>query len=243
MLMESRAVVLRCIKYNERSNVVEAFTRQAGLVSFVVAVPRTGRASVKNSLFRPMALLELQWNQRSTSVLGRVRAAKCYAPFVSVPYDPFKSAIALFLAEFLHYAVRGEREGGLLFDYVEYSLLWLDARPRDYANFHLVFLMRLSRFLGFFPNLEGARPGMYFDLLNSCFVYSAPMHGHFVDPADAERLPALMRMGYETMHLFAFSRGERERLLRFINAYYRLHIPSFPVLKSLDVLQQLFAPL
>lgn len=43
-----------------------------------------------------------------------------------------------------------------------------------------------------------------------------------------------------TMHLFAMSRAERSRCLELINEYYRLHLPDFPVLKSLEVLKELF---
>ena len=32
-----------------------------------------------------------------------------------------------------------------------------------------------------------------------------------------------------------------ERLLEYINLYYRLHVPNFPELKSLAVLKDLFA--
>ena len=50
----------------------------------------------------------------------------------------------------------------------------------------------------------------------------------------------LMRMNYETMHLFAMSRTERNRCLEIILRYYRLHLPGFPELKSPDVLRELF---
>lgn len=238
--MESRAIVLRTLKYNDRSNIVEVFSHEAGPVSFLVNVPKSSHAAVKNVLFRPMALLELTWNHRQTATLQRVKGVKCYAPFSSIPYDPYKTAMALFLAEFLHHALREERESGLLFDYIESSVLWLDARKQAYANFHLVFLMRLSRFLGFFPNMQDAREGAYFDMQNSCFTSQPPLHEHYVQPTEAIHLPTLMRMGYATMHLFALSHTERNRLLTFINDYYRLHIPSFPTLKSLDVLQAVF---
>ena len=50
----------------------------------------------------------------------------------------------------------------------------------------------------------------------------------------------LLRMNYDTIHLFAMSRGERNRCLAIINDYYRLHLPDFPILKILDVLRELF---
>ena len=102
--------------------------------------------------------------------------------------------------------------------------------------------MRLSRFLGLYPNLEDYHTGDYFDLLNACFTSTRPLlHSSYINPEEAGRLRQLMRMNYETMHLFGMSRAERTRCLTIMNDYYRLHLPDFPVLKSLDVLKELFS--
>ena len=71
-------------------------------------------------------------------------------------------------------------------------------------------------------------------MLNACFVSVRPLHGAFLKPEEASRINLLMRMNYETMHLFTMSRLERNRCLVIMNDYYRLHLPDFPVLKSLD---------
>jgi DNA repair protein RecO (recombination protein O) len=49
-----------------------------------------------------------------------------------------------------------------------------------------------------------------------------------------------MRLNYETMGLFAMNRQQRQRCLAIVMDYYRLHLPDFPQLKSLDILQELF---
>lgn len=104
-----------------------------------------------------------------------------------------------------------------------------------------MFLLRLSRFLGFAPNLEEMHAGDCFDLLSGNFVPDVPIHGHYVTAAEAAKLPLLMRMNFGTMHVFRFSGAERSRLLEHINEYYRLHLPNFPELKSLAVLKALFS--
>lgn len=142
---------------------------------------------------------------------------------------------------FLYRAVREEAENRPLFAYLQHSIIWLDECRDSFANFHLVFLMRLSRFLGLYPNLEDYENGDYFDLLNACFTPLRPqLHSFYILPAEASRLTMLMRMNYETMHLFAMNRAERTRCLTIMNEYYRLHLPDFPVLKSLEVLKELF---
>lgn len=241
MLQTTQGIVLRTVKYADTSMIADLYTRESGRTSFVVRLPRTRKAAVKPMLFQPLALVELVADFRPTATIYRVREAKSAYPFASLPYDPCKSAIALFLAEFLCRAVREEAENHPLYGYLWHSILWLDECREGFANFHLVFLMGLTRFLGLAPNLEDYREGCYFDLQNACFTPLRPQgHGHYIGPEEAARLPVLARMNYATMHLFGMSRVERARCLDIINEYYRLHLPDFPELKSLDVLKALF---
>ena len=241
MLQKTIGIVLHTLKYNDTSNIIEMYTELSGRASFLVSVPRSRKSAVKSVLFQPMSIIEFEADFRPNSTLYRIKEAKSYYPFSSVPYDPYKSAIALFLAEFLCRAIREEAENRPLFAYLLHSVTWLDESDEGFANFHLVFLMRFSRFLGLYPNLDDYQEGDYFDMLNAGFVSTRPqLHSSFIEPDESKRLIALMRMNYETMHLFTMNRAERARCLVILNEYYRLHLPDFPVLKSLSVLQELF---
>ena len=239
MLQKAEGIVLRTVKYKDTAFIADVYTDVAGRVSFMVPLPRSRKASIKSVLFQPLSLVELEADFRPNTSIYKIKEAKSWHPFVSLPYD--KSAIALFLSEFLCRAVRVEADNRALFSYLRHSIVWLDECRTGFANFHLVFLMRLSRFLGLYPNLEGYSEGCYFDLLNACFTSLRPSgHSHYIGPIEAARLLTLMRMNYDTMHLFAMSRVERMRCLTVIEQYYRLHLPDFPELKSLDVLKELF---
>lgn len=76
----------------------------------------------------------------------------------------------------------------------------------------------------------------------SCFVEapSFPPQPDYLEPAEASRIALLMRMNYKNMHLFRMSQAERNRCVEIILNYYRLHVPGFPEMKSLPVLQTLF---
>lgn len=241
MLQKTVGIVLHTLKYNDTSNIVDIYTRENGRASFLVSVPRSRKSAVKTVLFQPLSMIEFEADYRPMSNLYRIKEAKSWHPFRTLPYDPYKSSIAMFLAEFLYRALREEAENGPLFAYLEHSIRWLDECDRSFSNFHLVFLMRFSRFLGLYPNTEDYREGCFFDMLNACFVSVQPLHGAFLKPEEASRINLLMRMNYETMHLFTMSRLERNRCLIIMNDYYRLHLPDFPVLKSLDVLKELFS--
>lgn len=235
-----RCIVLHVTKYNDEQIIADLLSQGRGRVPMIVRITRAKRAAVRHSLFQPLALLDVEWEHRPKAKMQRPRAAQNVFPFTSLPYDPGKSAMAFFLAEVLHHAVRQEPDTDLLFEYIERSVQWLDTCERGFANFHLVFLLRLTRFLGFMPNTEGYEPGMYFDLRTSCFTALPPAHADVLLPTDAALVPKLLRMRYDTMRFFRFSGNDRARLLEYISLYYRLHVPGFPELHSLAVLRKLF---
>jgi DNA repair protein RecO (recombination protein O) len=240
MLQKTMGIVLHSLKYNDTSNIVDIYTELYGRTSFLVSVSRSRKAAVKPVFFQPLSIIELDADFRSSSNLYRIKEAKPY-PFKSIPYHPYKSAIALFLAEFLYRAVKEEGENRPLFAYLRHSVEWLDECEDDFANYHLVFLMHLTRFLGLYPNLDDYHQGDYFDLLNAGFTSLRPYkHSFYVNPEESSRLTRLMRMNYDTMYLFGMNRADRARCLMIISDYYRLHIPGFHELRSLAVLQELF---
>ncbi len=240
MLTKTEAIVLKSLKYGESRLIIDMFTRQQGRLSFIVSLPKTARGRLKKQLFQPLTLLSVEMDVRPNARLQKLRDARLLTPFQTIPFDADKLSISLFIAEFLYYALRGEQRNEPLFDYVVSSIQWLDGRESLFANFHLVFLMRLARFLGFYPNLEGYDEGCYFDLRESTFTTHAPLHREFLMPEEAEKLQLMMRMDFPTMHLFRLSRQERQRLLEVALTYYRLHLPDFPELRSLQVLQEMY---
>ncbi|MGL4851315.1 MAG: DNA repair protein RecO [Phocaeicola sp.] len=241
MWHKTLGIVLYSLKYSDTSNIVTIYTRHSGRASFLVPLPRSRRSPLKNVLFQPLSIIEFEADFKPAASLHRIKEAKSSYPFQSIPYDPFKSAISLFLAEFLYKALREEEENELLFSYLEHSIHWLDRCTSKYANFHLVFLMRFSRFLGLYPNVENYLPGAYFDLQGATFTLEKPLHLAYINPEESSRISTLMRMNYDTMHLFEMNRVERSRCLAILNQYYSLHLPDFPRLKSLDILQELFS--
>lgn len=242
MLQKTRAVVLRTLKYGDASMIVDLFTESNGRLSFLVRIPKNPKkGGMKKQFFQPMTLLELEFDYRQRSQLQHLREVRLSVPYGSIPFDPVKLSVVLFLAEFLYYCTREEQQNAPLFQYIETGLMWLDAASASYANFHLVFMMRLSRFIGFWPNVDDYQEGCFFDLRNASFTLSAPLHPDFLQPVEAGRIVTLLRMGFESMHLFQLSHHERNRITELVLLYYRLHLPQMPELHSFAVVKELFA--
>ncbi|SDQ42893.1 DNA replication and repair protein RecO [Prevotella sp. khp1] len=240
MLTKTQAIVLHAIKYGETRLIVDMFTKVFGRQAFIVSIPKTPKGKVKKQFFQPLTILEIETDIRPRQQLQKLHDVRLAAPFASIPFEPDKLAISLFVAEFLYYALRSEQRNELLYEYLENSIVWLDGQQSSFANFHLVFLLRLTRFLGFYPNLDDYKDGDYFDLRESVFMPMPPVHRDFLHPEEAQKVQLMMRMDFPTMHLFRMSHQERNRLLEVSLKYYRLHLPDFPEMKSIEVLQALY---
>lgn len=241
MITKTRGIVLRSVRFGESSLIVDVLTKSSGRVSFMVHIPKTSKGKIKKQYFQPMTLLDFEYDFRQRSNLQRIKDVRVSLPYSSIPIDPAKSCISLFLSEFIYYATRNEQENPTLFTYISTSLEWLDNAYEDFANFHLVFMMRLGKFLGFHPFLEDFTPGCFFDLRNGCFTLSMPLHTDFLNAADAGHLYNLMRMNFDTMKLFKLSRDDRNRITEIVLRYYKLHLPNMPELQSFDILREVFA--
>ena len=280
-----RGIVLRTVRYGDTSLIVDLFTESHGRMSFMASTLRAKRSVRSVSFWQPLSMVEFSAELLPNGgKLPRPSDVRTYYNYIDLPFSPIKSTLALFLAEFLSAALREEKENTPLYRYIESSLQWLDLAdsPASIANFHLAFLMHLSRFIGIYPNLDvsgnlNPNPNLnlnpnpplsavnsplstvhfqlstlhsqlstlnsqlYFDLLAGTYCDRQPSHAHFLRNEEARVLPVLFRMNYPTMHLFRLSRRERQRILHVLNEYYRLHVPGFPELKSLEILQELFS--
>ena len=262
-----RGIVLRTVKYGDNSLIVDLFTESRGRQSFMASTSRAKRSVRSVSFWQPLSMVEFSAELKpNAGKFPRPADVRTYYNYVDLPFSPVKSTLALFLAEFLSAALREEKENVPLYRYIESSLQWLDMveSSASMANFHLAFLMHLSRFMGIYPNLEvnddlnlnsqlstlnswqakraeDTMTQLYFDLLAGTYCDRQPNHAHFLRDEEAQALPILFRMDYPNLHLFRLSRKDRVRILQVLNEYYRLHVPNFPELKSLEVLQELYS--
>lgn len=240
MLVKTNAIVLNSLKYGESQIIVDMFTEMYGRLSFMQRIPRTSRSGVKKQFFQPLTTLSIEFDFRPSQKLQRIKEAAVACPFVSIPFDALKLSIAMFVAEFTSYCTRSEQANRPLYLFVENSVRWLDACTNGFANFHIIYMLHLSRFVGFYPNLDSGVGKTWFDMRSGCFTGSMPAHNDVLQPDEANKIRLLMRLNYTTMRLLSLSRSERNRIVEVVLQYYRLHQTGFPEMKSLPVLMQLF---
>lgn len=240
MLEKTRCIVLRTVKYGDQSLIIDLLTREVGRLSVVWRMPKSGKGKIKRQIFQLLNILDVDYERRSANNLPLIKEAHIVDPYSSIPFDPVKLSVSFFLAEFLGLSTRAEQSDYLLYDFVENSLKWYDMSTSAPANFHLMFMIRVSRFLGFYPNLEEFTDCSYFDLRAGQFVGEAPLHKDYLKPSEAQNFINLMRMTPENMHIFRLSQTERNRIIDVMMQFYGFHIPGFRELKSLEILREIF---
>lgn len=240
MYQKVQGIVLNTINYNDKYILTQIYTDTLGRVTYMVPKTSGKSSKVKRNLFTPLSVLDLEVEHRDSRDIQRIREAHIALPVYSISCDMGKSTIVFFLSEFLNRILRDVNDNQALFEFLYQSVQILEYTEKSTANYHLVFMVRLSRFLGFYPNLEDYSPGYIFDMLNGTFVSRQPMHRHFVSQTESISLAKLGRMTYDNMHLFRFSQKDRTNIINRILEYYRIHIGDFPPIKSLDILHELF---
>ena len=239
MFIDDKGIVLRCVKYDDKSFIAHLFTASRGHVSFMINGSHGKRSGTSARLFQPMAFLSFQWDAKPNASLQRMKEARLLFVQQSIPFDPIKRSVAMLLTEFMTYTLRDEASNPDLYLYIEHSIQWFDMAETEYANFHLVFLFKLARFLGISPNMESYSDGDLFDLTNGHFTPHGLPSETTMSEHDAQLLFQLNGANYETMATIAMSRQDRARMIRYLATYYTIHIPKFPTLQSLEILQQL----
>lgn len=241
MLTKTKAIVLRSIKYGDRKMFVDMYSREYGMITFACSTVSRGKSTGKANYFQPLNIVEVEFDMKPRTEIHTIKDIRIDQPSRSIPFDPYKLSISIFLAEFLRYALAGEQKSHALFDYTENSIMWLDNTQKEFANFHLIFMVKLSQFIGFAPDMNDFYPGSWFDMQEGNFSSLIPKHRQVVQPADATIIPILSRLNFASMHLLKLSRNERNQCTEGILKFYRLHLPDFPELKSFSIMKELFA--
>ncbi|BDD10108.1 DNA repair protein RecO [Fulvitalea axinellae] len=225
MLHPTKGIVLNFIKFKESSIIVRIYTDAFGLQSYIVNGVRSKRSKGKIALFQPLTLLDMVVYKKNNSDIQRISEYRCAEPYHTLPFDIAKSGIAMFLTECLARCIREEKEQHDLFEFLYHSFLTLDHLEGSIANFHLQFLLKFGRYLGFALRSTD-------DLLTQTEVY---LKTDTLSPQNRQNVEKLINSGYGDP--VPMNVESRRKILDLILKFYQLHVENFGELKSLQVLE------
>lgn len=236
MLYSTRGIIFHTVPYSDNRVIAKIYTREFGLLSFIVSVSRSKSGRIKSPLLQPLTQIDIRIEKKEKSHLHSVRDIALAVPYAHVHSDIVKTTIALFTAEVLYKSVREEETNEALFTYISSALLALDVAQEGVANFHLVFMMHLARFLGFYPLENEAGPESVFDLTNGVFVAGTPNHFNFLDPVESRLFEEIFHADFEHMHELQLNGEKRRIALNAILRYYESHVAGMQKIVSHEIL-------
>ncbi|HEY3389073.1 MAG TPA: DNA repair protein RecO, partial [Prolixibacteraceae bacterium] len=192
MLQKTRGIVLRSIKYGETGMITTIYTEAFGRMAFIMQGIHGKKSSVKGNLLKQLFLLEMEVDYKPGRELQRVKEIKNISPFESIPFLIVKSSQALFLAELLEKVLREEESRPELFGFLFRSIQVLDLLEEGISNFHLIFLIQLTKYLGFGPSNNYSASNQFFDMIAGNFVLSPPAHPWFLKNYESSALAQLI---------------------------------------------------
>ena len=234
MLRTTRAIVLKTIRYGDRTVVLKAWTEQFGARSYMV---RTGaKRGVPAAALQALNRIELVVDEQPEREMHTVRELRVVRPYVRLPYEAVRGALALFVQEVLYKVLREESPEIALNEFIEDVLENMDT-AEDLRHFPLVFLTQLSGHLGFLPELPlGAEE--HFDLQEGQFVSAGHRHGHTMGPPLSHAFISLLEVDFTRMQDLHIPAPQRRDLLDYLLLYFRLHLEGMGELRSPAVLHE-----
>ncbi len=241
MLLTTRGIVFNQVKYGETSIIAKIYTEQSGLQSFLIRGARSKHARIRAAHLQHLALLELEVNQRSNKDIQYLKSLKIVHPFREIPFNVKKSAIIMFLNEVLYKVIREEEPNPELFNFLFSAIQFLDLKTGNLSLFHHLFLVRLSRYLGFYPRDNYSGRLSNFNLQEGEFTdITGPVN--LIAPSNLGRhLHDLLQVSFEEMDELSVASADRQGLLDMLLDYYHLHVPGFSNVKSHLVLAEVFS--
>ena len=237
MLVTTKAIVISTLKYGDTSLIAKCFTLSSGMKTYLLkGVLASKKGKIKAAYFQPLTLLDIIARHKDKGNMESLKDVKVNYPYQSLHMDIRKNAIAFFLSEVINNSIGEEEENPALFQYLETAFKWLDTHEKI-ANFHIVFLINLTKYIGFYPD-DSNKNLPFFDLSEGAFTEYASRDT--ISDENLTHFKSFLGINFDDIDEVKLFKKQRQSLLEVIITYFELHLHGFKKPKSLIVLNEVF---
>lgn len=238
MFTRTNAIVLSKVRYRDHDLIVKCYTQSHGVVSYLLrGVFKSKKRHAKLAHFLLLSQLQLVTDYKPKRGLQYIKEVKNNYLYSSLHTNVLKSSIVMFLAEVLSNALQEEEQNDTMYNYLETSLQWLDVND-NYANFHLLFLLNLSKYLGFYPDKSNIDLP-FFNLKDGEFLHDK-YNKYTISGKQLLLFKELLGTGFDTLETMKINSKQRQSFLSLMLLYFELHLGSFKKPKSLQIFNEVF---
>lgn len=240
MTQKTKAIILSIIKYSDSSLIIKMYSEKFGTISIMQRYGRSRKSRLKTNIFQSLFLLMLDIDYKQNKNLQYCKEIELDVILCEIPYNTVKSSIAMFLSELLSRLLQEQEADAKLFGFLHNSIQLLDKTNEGTANFHLVFLYKLSKYLGIYPNDNYSENLCFFDLSKGCYSGVYNNDKLVLNKEISKYFHILANCGFTDLNSIKISGKLRSQVLDAMVLYYKYHFPEIGNIKSLDILKQIF---
>ena len=232
-------IYLNHFSYSDSSVILKLFTKEYGVRSFVLKGIKKKKGG--SAVLQPFHLLEVASNFNPDKELNYGNTVKLYRPSKSITIDLRKSTVAIFLTEILYKSIREEETNIQLYNFLEISIDRIDQEDFD-PDFHLCFLMELTKYFGFYPSLPDVPSKKYFNIREGIFEFPKVLKTENLNVETSQDIIRLLGTKFDENVNLNLTSERRTRLLNFLVKYFEIHMHlKANTISSHKILQAVFS--
>ncbi|MFP4059967.1 MAG: DNA repair protein RecO [Bacteroidales bacterium] len=240
MLQKTRGIVLHHVRYGENSAIIYIFTEAFGRQSYLIQGIRKKKNTPSMSLLQPLSIHEMEVYHKEGRELQRIKEHRLNVIYQSIPYEIKKNTITLFLAELLYRTLREEESNPPLFSFLIHAFQFFDTSMEHTGNFHLWFMVQLTKHLGFYPDNNYSEKINRFDLIKGKFLQIPIDAKYTLSKTYSEILNRFLASRLSDISKISLKQENRTRIIETMLDYYAIHLEGMGKIKSLKVLREVF---
>lgn len=234
-----KAVILKSLPYSEQQQIMHAYSAERGYMQFITPMALFKRKS--NHAVQCMQIVEIEYYPNERGGLHKLKSVSSLVNTSSIYFDVYKMNIALLWGEILDLVLRHSDPNEALFEYISYSVEYLNTSREDIANFNLLFLFRLSKLMGFGIDNDSFRPDYVFNINDGCFYPTGSPENYCTGPHSAKIIHELCTLPLDSLKNIPLNQQSRKILLDIALLFLGFHLNLDFNTKSIRVIREIFS--
>lgn len=241
MLLKTKGIVFKSLKYSETSLILDIYTLEKGLRSYIISGVRNKKSKTKAGIMQISSLVEIVAYDKSQTSLQRIKEIKPSFLYKGIPFNVVKSSLAMFMMELCRKTIKESENNPSLFSFVESWLIHLDSTQDKLSNVPVTFMIQLAEELGIGLQNNFSPQSNLFDLKEGLFVSENASIEAFCNQEESKALAELLSTQIQSYAALPIHKSIRTTLLNKLINFYQWHIDGFTELKTLSVLKTVFS--